>query len=172
LYKTILKQHYTSVWGIRFTLSIWNHIDVLIFPPHAKRNFWTYATAGISSFSDETPVELHLFSPFENQRFVELLGIIGHYQKQLNLNLGHTVNIGEPWYDGSSCNFGLISLPYLDGSDIENCVVNDKICKCYWLIPVTEQEVAYKKLAGFEALEERLELAQFNYLDFSRNSVI
>lgn len=41
-----------------------------------------------------------------------------------------------------------------------------------WLVPITERERAFKKTHGTEALEQRLEAAQFNYLDPERNSVV
>ena len=43
--------------------------------------------------------------------------------------------------------------------------------KFLWLIPVTRAEVERKKELGLEALEERFEEAEFDYLDPHRPSV-
>lgn len=37
-----------------------------------------------------------------------------------------------------------------------------------WLIPITPEEAEFKKQNGLEALEERFEAANFDYLDPSR----
>jgi hypothetical protein len=41
-----------------------------------------------------------------------------------------------------------------------------------WLIPVTIEEVNYKKKEGLEALEQKFEENSFNYLDIYRRSVV
>lgn len=77
-----------------------------------------------------------------------------------------------PWYIGSECTFGFISLPYFNGSDLE--VFNDdkNITNFYWLIPITEKERDFKKLNGVEALEDLFEKNNFNYLDPFRKSLV
>jgi hypothetical protein len=64
----------------------------------------------------------------------------------------------------------VLSPPYLDGQNLE--WLEEPHVRFLWLIPVTEAEVAFKKAHGMEALEERFEEAQFNYLDPFRASVI
>jgi hypothetical protein len=41
-----------------------------------------------------------------------------------------------------------------------------------WLVPITEEEVAFKKAHGLDSLEERFESHQFDYLDPYRASVV
>jgi hypothetical protein len=41
-----------------------------------------------------------------------------------------------------------------------------------WLIPITKEELEYKKKAGAEALEVKFEDAQFNYTDPFRADVV
>jgi hypothetical protein len=41
-----------------------------------------------------------------------------------------------------------------------------------WLIPVTKNEIEYKKKNGIEKLEELFENKKFNFLDKYRESVI
>lgn len=61
------------------------------------------------------------------------------------LGLGHTVNFGDPWYIGSKCEYGLISLLYLDGPNLEWLRADSKDVRFLWLISITKDEVQYKK---------------------------
>ena len=81
---------------------------------------WTYATICMSQPDDADCLELHMFAPKLNDRMAELLVATAHYHRTgQSLGLGHSVNFGMPWWDGSSCDRGLISLPYLDGPKLE-----------------------------------------------------
>ena len=71
----------------------------------------------------------------------------------------------------STCDHGLISLPYLDGPSLELAEIERVEAHFLWLIPVTREEVEYKKKFGLEALESKLESSAFNYLDPKRKSV-
>lgn len=134
---------------------------------------WTYATCGMSALIPSVPIELHLFSPFATNSHVELLTAIVHYHLTgAALNLGHTVNFGRPWLPESQCEFGLISLPYLDGPGLEQLTLDDKTINFAWLIPITESEVKFKKSNGLEALEHEFEQANFNYIDPKRSGVV
>ena len=148
---------------------------VLEFAPTSSRDMWTYATCCMSQPSDSTPIEIHLFSPVQCDSHVELLTAIAHYHRTGRaLALGHTVNFGRPWLDGSGCEYGLISLPYLDGPDIEIVRLQQggQIVKCLWLIPITESERNYKKQFGLESLEVKLDDANLAYLDPYRRSAV
>jgi hypothetical protein len=141
---------------------------VLEFPPGQGRNMWTYATCGMSAGIDENAIELHLFSPVQAEELIELLTVVAHFHcTGARLGLGHTVNFGRPWLSGSRCSFGLVSLPYLDGPDLE--VARDgrlgKEVHCFWLIPITAREVQFKKQHGLEALESLFQAAAIDYVD-------
>ena len=145
---------------------------VLEFAP-AARKFWTYATCGMSRPGDELPVELHLFSPNQNRDLAELLTTIAHYHRTgSRLGLRHIVNFGRPWIEGSKCEFGLISLPYLDGPRLESAGFETHEIKFYWLIPITYKEKEFTTLHGLNALEKRFEEGTLNYLDPHRGSVV
>jgi len=88
------------------------------------------------------------------------------------LGLGHSVNFGKPWIGKSSCEYGLLSLPYLDGPELEHMSLSSgMVVDFLWLIPVTKPEIDFKKTRGLEALEKRFEECQLNYLDANRVSV-
>jgi hypothetical protein len=94
------------------------------------------------------------------------------YQESARLGLNHTVNFGQPWQGESACTHGFISLPYLDGPALENFMLDQKVIKFYWLIPVTKEEVDYKAKYGVDALEDRFEAAGFNYINPLRPAVV
>jgi hypothetical protein len=120
-------------------------------------------------------IELHLFSPRDCLIHVETLTAIAHYHATgKSIRLGDIVNVGRPWMSKSSCDFGLISRPYLDGPKIENCVTGDgsAVAQCLWLIPITRAEREFKIQHGLESLERKFEAANSNYADPLRTSVI
>jgi len=42
----------------------------------------------------------------------------------------------------------------------------------YWLIPITKTELEYKKEYGLEALEDKFDTDEFNYLNPNRRSIV
>jgi hypothetical protein len=146
---------------------------ILRFPPWSHRNMWTYATQCMSRPDDSNRMELHLFSAEENWQLAELLVATAHYHRTgARLGLGHTVNFGRPWLRGSSCDHGLISLPYLDGPSLEWLKVGGGKVRFLWLIPITKREVEFARNNGPDALESRFQELRFNYLDPARKSVV
>jgi hypothetical protein len=129
----------------------------------------------MSQPADSSRLELHLFSPVQNEDHVELLTVIAHYHRTGNtLALGHSVNFGRPWFRESSCDYGLISLPYLDGPSLEH-LRTDKSeldVQFLWLMPITKAERDYKKAQGIEALEQRFEDIGVDYLNPTRPSAV
>ena len=99
---------------------------------------------------------------------VVLLHAVAEYHfNEVSLGLGHTVNFGMPWQPNSRATHGLVSLPYLYGPELEKSGETS----CLWLIPITPEELDYKKEQGLEALEERFEATQIDYTDPYRLSV-
>ena len=138
---------------------------------------WTYATCCMSQQSDPNKIELHIFSSKKDTSIIELLTVTAHYHRTAHLlGLNHTVNFGRPWQDSSKCEYGLISLPYVDGPELENYELSDGginyIIKFYWLIPVTESEISFKKKFGIEQLELKFDDEGLDYLNANRKSLI
>jgi len=177
-----IADHYAACWGSRgnpvpwSTGPIWQlppGFCILSFAPNDDRRRWTYGTCGMSLQGDAPALELHLHSPVESLAHVELLTAIAHYHLTgAYLGLGHTVNFGRPWLPKSLCDHGLISLPFLDGPKLENLQGPAGKIRFLWLLPVTAEEVKFKKAFGSEALEQRFEAANFNYLEPFRKSVV
>lgn len=63
-------------------------------------------------------------------------------------------------------------LPYLDGPKLEHLDADGRSVRFLWLVPVTPQEVRYKKEHGLDALERRFEDSRFNYADANRESTV
>jgi hypothetical protein len=177
-----IKEHYSQKWNVQPEVCLFQRgpvhelppeFRVLAFPPHNERSMWTYATCGMSLPDDPKPIELHMFSKVRSESLVELLFVTAHFHRtSARLDLGHTVNFGRPWLTSSPCTFGLVSLPYLDGPDIENFECRDGTGKCYWLIPITKAELELKKVEGVEALETRFDASRFDYAEPMRASVV
>ena len=179
-----LQRHYEQQWANTAKRRSWERgptdqlpqdFCVLEFPPSQTRSMWTYATCCMSQPDDESPVEIHLFSDVQADSHVELLTAIAHYNRTgKSLGLAHTVNFGRPWLQSSKCSFGSLSLPYLDGPNLEvfRPTTSPKAVRCLWLVPITPAEADYAKQFGMEALEQKLEDEQFNYLDPKRQSVV
>ncbi|MDR0984290.1 MAG: suppressor of fused domain protein [Ruminococcus sp.] len=146
--------------------------QILKWSPGYDKNYWIYATCGMSENCNESGLELHILSGCENDFLIELLTVIAHYHITENeLGYGHTVNFGCPLCNGSMCKYGLISLPYLDGSSLEWLNSDEKKIQFLWLIPITQSERNFKKKNGLDALENLFENEEFNYLDPFRKSV-
>lgn len=179
-----MQLHYEHQWSNTARRCTWQEgpIDqlpqgfcVLEFRPVQSRNMWTYATCCMSQPNDDNPIEVHLFSEAQADSHVELLTAIAHYNRTGNrLGLGHTVNFGRPWLPDSACDFGLLSLPYIDGPDLEvfNPSGTSNIVRCLWVVPITSAELSYAKRFGVDALEIEFEASHFNYLDPRRQSVV
>lgn len=176
-----ISEHYSKKWRGEMQALNWTQgprhelpsgFRILLFSPTGKRPLWTYATIGMSQPGDDDGLELHIFSRERDDSLVELLTVIAHYHRTGHpLSLGHTVNFGRSWLPGSLCSHGLVSLPYLDGPEIEHVQnPHGTEVRCLWLIPITSQELSLKKAKGLDALESALEEASFDYSDPARES--
>lgn len=177
-----IRSHYEKSWGKAEGVSPFDKgpvaelpadFDVLIFPPRSERAMWTYATVGMAQPGDEDPIELHLFSPDRSEAIAEILYAVAHYHRTgMRLGLGDSVNFGRPWLPGATCDHGLISLPYLDGPELEVGTIGGEGVRFYWLVPITAAEKAYKARHGLEALETRFEEGALDYCNPARRSMV
>ena len=147
---------------------------ILEFPHNSRHQMYCYCTVGMSVDKlDDNLIELVIYSPKSDKSLVELLTFcVSYHRNGAPLNLHHTVNIGQPWLDNSNCDYGFISLPYLDGQELEIFSFGKHEIHCYWFIPITEKEKNYKRDNGSEALEQLFEDKKFNYLNPNRDSLI
>lgn len=173
--------HYARHWGepVQVARLLEGRIQTLpegfrvaVFQPSPGERI--FATCCMSLAEEDYRLELHIRAsgiPSSEKELVVLLHAVASYHRaDGQLGLHHTVNFGQPWQPGSACTHGFISLPYLDGPELE--WLEKPEVRFLWLIPVTPAEVKFKKTQGVEALEERFEESQFNYLNPSRPSVV
>lgn len=182
-YQEEIIDHYEGRWQNEAKPYLWDKgqfeklpfdFRVLEFAPNKLRDMWTYATCCMSQPNDLKPIELHIFSSKRDDAIIELLTAVAYYHRNTaRLGLWHTVNFGKPWQDNSICDYGFISLPYLDGPSLEDLKKsNTGIIKFYWLIPVTRNEVEFKSQFGEEALEKRFEETGLDYINPNRVSIL
>ena len=178
-----LTQHYEHHFGIKgkdVTLKdgpvekLHSAFRVFEFPPNKEHNFYCYCTVGMSvDRVDDSLVELVVYSLGPERSLIVLLTVCASYHRNgLPLNLGHTVNVGQPWLYNSLCDHGFISLPYLDGPKLEQFHFGAQKIHCYWFIPITIQERDYKMKHGAEALEQLFEEKQLDYLNPNRKNLV
>lgn len=148
--------------------------SVMEFEPGPKTNLWAYVSLGNSLVANPTDARLEflLLAPARSLRPVELLAMNTQYHADFGLGLGDTVPIGEPWLEGSRCDHFLISLPFPLGPEFEICPTGDSHVHCFWLLPITESERAFKKENGVEALEQRFDDTGLEYWDITRAAVV
>lgn len=181
-YPLAIAAHYTKTWGEPFAVHHFKkgpmHVHcpdfaILEFAPSVGQAYLIYATSGMSLIG-RSSIELHLFSATQDESLVELLTAIAYYNAttEHQIGVGHTLYFGRSWQQKSQCTYGLVSLPYMDGPSVEDFKDENKVVKCYWLIPITPEEQMYKVNNGVEALELALESANFNYINPERKSVV
>lgn len=128
----------------------------------------------MSTSEDADALELHLCTRLDGRNddpVNELLTAVAHYHRTgRKLGLAHSVNFGRPWLPDATCSFGVVSLPYLSGRDLEH--LDDPPVRFLWLVPVTDAEVEYKKQHGLGALEDVFEREELNYTDPMRESLV
>ena len=181
-YQNSLIEHFSKFWNSSPSIlklnqgpivSDFDDFCILEYPPSTTRNGWTYSTCGIGKYSDKSKIEFHMISSDQNHLIGEILTYLAYYHLTKSpLGLGHTIPFGIKLTSVSVCDYGFISLPYLDGPRLEDFIVGDENVKCYWMIPITENERKYKSQNGVEALEELFDSPDFDFDDLSRKSLI
>lgn len=180
-YAETIDRHYERNWSAPINAIRWTKgpIDDLpndfrILVVNRAADMMAFATRCMSQLADKERLEIHwLCRPDHVGRadLVEILTAVAHSHRTASpLGLGHSVNFGKPWVAGSTCTHGVVSLPYLDGPNLE--WLAEPRVRFLWLIPVTQAEIQFKKVRGMVALEERFEEAQFDFLDPFRASVV
>ncbi|GMA99503.1 suppressor of fused domain protein [Pelosinus sp. IPA-1] len=174
--------HYEQVWRSQGSKRYWTDgpvnelppgFHILEFPPHDDREMWTYATCGMSQPGDTRPIEIHMFSEIQHIDNIELLTALAHYYHSgAVLRFGHTLNLGKSWIEGSLCTRGMLSLPYLDGEELELLDLETKTVQFLWLIPITESELDYKKQYGLDQTEKLFEERELDFANPFRDSLI
>ena len=176
-----LQRHLEGQWQATGRRIRWEQQATMLHPdfrvlelaPGDKHDCWIYSTLGMSLDLEGRPIELHLLASRQQLSLVELLvAAAAFHRTEAPLALHHTVIFGRPWLPGSACDHGYVSLPYLDGQELELFRTPQGVVSNYWLIPVTQSERDYKVQTGWEALEEQFEVRGLDYLDPGRPACV
>ncbi|MEU1305374.1 suppressor of fused domain protein [Streptomyces shenzhenensis] len=149
-------------------------LRVLVVGPGPRSDSWSYVTAGCWAAMEKYGhgLEFVMAAHVRDQRFIELMAMIAYYHcGGHQLDLEHTMPIGEPWLPGSTCDHLLISLPYLYGPGLDHCSVPGGHARILWTLPVTAAEIEFRKRHGHEALEQLFDEAEVIPTDPFRASV-
>lgn len=90
-------------------------LRILVVGPGPRGDGWAYVTAGCWAGTEKGGhgLEFVMTAHVRDQRFIEFMAMIASYHcGGHQLDLGHSMPIGEPWVPGSTCDHLLISLPY------------------------------------------------------------
>lgn len=177
-YEQVLQEHYEFYLGRNYTTikntnckmeQEYPEFAVLKFPPTLEFPMWRYTTLNMSNFDEVRPIELYVVSKEEHDFIADILTWVAYFRKKGNLlYVDDSVEIGEPWYNDSSCDCGLICYPYIETPEFKDC--GD--ISCLWLLPVTKTEVAFKDKYGIGELEEKFANCELNFLDYFRDSAV
>ncbi len=149
----------------------------MVLEPGPRTGLWAYVSVGAHLVADSGErLEFLLLAPHPDDSFVELVTMTAYYHadpdRSFRLGVGHTVPIGRPWIPGSQCCHLLVSLPYPLGPELERAQDSSGPVRILWLLPITDQERAFKKDNGLEALEQRFDSARLEYWVPDRASVV
>lgn len=146
-------------------------VRVLTVSPGPRVNSWSYVTVGCSGEEHAgLRREFVMLGQVRDERFVELVTMLAFYHRTGHaLDVGHSLPIGEPWLPGSRCDHLLISLPYAHGPALEHAPGGTRIL---WALPVTPEEIVYRREHGTEALEQLFDEHALLPTDPHRESVV
>ena len=182
-----IRKHYQRVWGASRVSDVhWTpgplasrlpSLHIAKVEPSPAEPFWTYATIGAWEASRDEKHNLEFVAVARTDAPIVLirLGQIAFYHAggpESRLGIGHTVPIGEGWTDGSPLDHFLVSLPYLWGPRLEDCVLSDRHIQVLWVLPIHDSERQYIADRGLDALERLFEERAIDYLDPFRPAVV
>jgi hypothetical protein len=180
-------EHYRGFWGAdRIEEVHWTpeHLGsrlpdfhIAKVRPQGQADMWTFASIGAWRATEGEPSGLEFVAVSRGQSAAVManLGMVAYYHAgppENRLGLHHLLTIGSGWVEGSTLESVLVSRPYPWGPKLEHCQLPDRHIQIVWLLPITTAEHAFAREHGVNVLEERLEVAEVDYLDPSRPSVI
>ncbi len=180
-----VRKHLSSFWPTsHITIRNWpkgpvaelgrDFVVMELSPTRESNNLWVYCTAGTGAAESEANQhEFVLLSSTANERHVETLTMLSHYHRfESSIGVGHIVNIGQPWVEGSRSDRILLSLPYPFGPRLEWLKSDSLTIQFLWALPITPEEATFVRQNGAEKLEQRFDAAKLHYWNARRKSVV
>ena len=163
-------------WELGKIKSVLPDFFVIRIEPKSSDEPWLYITHGAWTVESGKNYkrEFFLMCPFENPRHIETLAMLASFyvDSKYDLDVGSSVNIGRGWLENSNYDRLLVSLPYPYGSSLEICKLSNITVKYLWLLPINFEEDSYLKKYGLEALEQKFDEAEIDFLNYNRPSVV
>lgn len=163
-------------WELGKIKNVLPDFSVVRITPKSSNEPWVYISHGawVVGSNKGYRKEFFLMCPFENPRHIETLAMLASFyaESESDLDIGDSVNIGRNWLEGANCNHLLVSLPYPYGTNLELCKLEDFTVKYLWLLPISSTENTYLKSHGMEALGQKFDDAEIDFLDLARPSVV
>lgn len=163
-------------WELGRIKKVLPNFMVLRVTPNTPNEPWVYITHGAWEVEngDIFRYEFFILAPYESPIHVETLAILSSYYLESNnkISVGTCINIGREWIEGSTCKNLLVSLPYPYGPDFENFNSDDVKVKYRWLVPIHDSEKKYLEHSGLEALEQKFDEMEMDFLDPCRPSCV
>ncbi len=144
------------------------HVDVYRFPPHGKRDFFTFVTGGMSDLPMNAPTELGVdyrraelvfYSTENRDEYSQLLRRMAHFVHDNNtwLHWGHTMPNGQPPEPlfGTSQLDTLFFMPSIVDPDSrlgDTLQIESEPVHLVWCVPITTAECQLKLDEGMDAL--------------------
>ncbi|GAA3206335.1 suppressor of fused domain protein [Actinocorallia longicatena] len=149
-------------------------LRIITVSPGPLADTWTYVTAGCSTSvpGQEPGLEFLLSAPGREKAFAELLAMIAYYHASYRLELAHSMPLGMPWTEGSRCDHLLTTRPRPHGPELEHCTLPAGRARLLRILPVTPDELVFRRANGHEALEALFAEASLAPADPLRASVV
>ena len=143
--------------------------------PFSSDVSWLYVTKGAWEVcTGGERLEFILLVPKPDPIHIETLAMVVnmHADSRYRLGYGHRLRIGRSWVEDSKLDCLLITLPYPYGPDLEYCRVNDDfVVRFLMLVPISSTEYQFIGDHSVEELEDRLEMANVDFVDPFRPNV-
>ncbi len=160
-----IKQAYEKLWGNSISefaphvteeiLKDFPELKIIVFPPSRLRDYYIYATLGMSelSINEEYIPEAYIISYEQSDAPVHALSGLMEHVQDYDINFGSVFPCSSI-EDEIKCTHLLAAYPFLDGEGFPEIFVNSKEVLFLWLLPISTSEVDYINKNGYEALEE------------------
>jgi len=154
---------------------------VIEIAPLMAKDPWIYISLGTWEVTKDElyeqgryGIDFLITSPERNLGHIKTLAMaaVYHSEPKTRINIGHIIDIGEPWMKGSQCDHFLVSFPHPFPHELETILINDIYISFWWLLPITIKEADYAKKHGVESLEKLLEKKRVDVLAVNRKSAV
>ncbi len=162
------------------------HIDTYQFPPIGERNHWTLITSGMSDKRQKIPedikalaaprAELFLYARKPESWMLDALeGLaVSPFKDALFLHWWHTVpNDRALAASASRLTAFLLLAPYFEPDEFDTFEIENDPVDFLWVVPITEDELAYARKNGSEALLDTMRANGLDpVIDENRDSLV